>query len=285
MWLWSRILCSIIRRQSAKQTAPTALLGVGRLETTPEINGTQEGLLSEIVVTVWCKLSGGCKPSLVCIKCCIFTQRCFLDDDLDITKKSTKCVLPGDTLCTFWWETYSSGIPTNVKKHVKMGDKWKTTRCIHCLMNCPKYFPSLWESSSFFPSPDIVEVDSLYEVHILGFLHGWAVQVSRWIKILHLGWIKKMPIILSLEFIKTIKASFSLRCLRNAGPITGPLFSFFSLLPLILFPSIDFVLFAQETKKIQSSCSFLIWPMKLPGSTRFFRLMDEYFYFTSSRLK
>lgn len=47
-------------------TAPAALLGVGRLEITPERNSIQEGLLGEIVVTARWKLSDGSKtPSCV----------------------------------------------------------------------------------------------------------------------------------------------------------------------------------------------------------------------------
>lgn len=100
-----------------------------------------------------------------------------------------------------------------------------------------------------------------------------------------LPWINKnLAIILSLEFIRTIKACFPFTCICLFVQVSS-LVQFFSQLPLILFANFVFVPFAQETKKIQSSGFFLFSSMNLTGFINSFSLKEEYFYFICSRLK
>lgn len=117
----------------------------------------------------------------------------------------------------------------------------------------PKDFPSLWESSSFLLSPDVGEVYTqfIWSVYIIDSPGpGSAViQLDQnsppWMN-------KKIARNTFSRIHKDHKGLFFLQMPEKCRSHHWYIIQFFSLLPLILFPNTDFVLFAQETKKIQA---------------------------------
>lgn len=165
-----------------------------------------------------------------------------------------------------------------------MGDTWKKF-WMHSLSKS-KYFPSLWEKKiSLLPSPDVVEVYTQFIWSVYIIVSPGQCSYPAGSKFSTLDEQKKIAHNTFSWIHKEHKGFFFLQVPEECRSHHWSIIQFFSLLPLIHFPNIDFVLFVQETKKIPSSCSFLFWSMKLPDSPNFFRLKDEYFYFISSSLK